>query len=66
MRVSRLGEIEMKSGQVTAGRAHLATIEADAKAKGYLLRRRRQLRCRWNLAIEGWPIPTFVSAHVQE
>jgi DNA-binding winged helix-turn-helix (wHTH) protein/tetratricopeptide (TPR) repeat protein/TolB-like protein len=32
-----LAEIEMKSGQVTTGRAHLATLEADAKAKGYLL-----------------------------
>jgi DNA-binding winged helix-turn-helix (wHTH) protein/TolB-like protein len=30
-----LAEIEMKTGQTTAGRLHLATIEADAKAKGY-------------------------------
>jgi non-specific serine/threonine protein kinase/serine/threonine-protein kinase len=30
-----LSEIEMKAGQITAGRAHLAAIEADAKAKGY-------------------------------
>jgi eukaryotic-like serine/threonine-protein kinase len=32
-----LAESEMKAGQVTAGRAHLAAIEADAKAKGYNL-----------------------------
>jgi DNA-binding winged helix-turn-helix (wHTH) protein/Tfp pilus assembly protein PilF/TolB-like protein len=32
-----LAEIEMKAGQITAGRAHLTTIEADAKAKGYNL-----------------------------
>jgi DNA-binding winged helix-turn-helix (wHTH) protein/tetratricopeptide (TPR) repeat protein len=32
-----IAEIEMKAGQLTAGRAHLATIEADAKAKGYNL-----------------------------
>jgi DNA-binding winged helix-turn-helix (wHTH) protein/tetratricopeptide (TPR) repeat protein/TolB-like protein len=32
-----LAEIEMKAGQMTAGRAHLTAIEADAKAKGYLL-----------------------------
>jgi DNA-binding winged helix-turn-helix (wHTH) protein/TolB-like protein len=32
-----LAEIEMKAGQMTAGRAHLTTIEADAKAKGYNL-----------------------------
>jgi DNA-binding winged helix-turn-helix (wHTH) protein/tetratricopeptide (TPR) repeat protein len=32
-----LAEIEMKSGQATAGRARLTTIEADAKAKGYNL-----------------------------
>jgi tetratricopeptide (TPR) repeat protein/TolB-like protein len=32
-----LAEIEMKSGQTAAGGARLATIEADAKAKGYLL-----------------------------
>jgi DNA-binding winged helix-turn-helix (wHTH) protein/tetratricopeptide (TPR) repeat protein/TolB-like protein len=30
-------EIEMKTGQVTAGRTHLARIEADARAKGYNL-----------------------------
>lgn len=29
-----LAEIEMKAGQVATGRAHLAAIEADAKAKG--------------------------------
>ena len=32
-----LAEIEMKEGQVPAGRAHLAAIEAYAKAKGYNL-----------------------------
>ena len=32
-----LAEIEMKSGQVAAGRVHLTAIEADAKAKGYNL-----------------------------
>ncbi len=32
-----LAEIKMKAGQITAGRAHLAAIEADAKAKGYIL-----------------------------
>jgi hypothetical protein len=32
-----LAEIEMKSGQIAAGRAHLASIEANAKAKGYNL-----------------------------
>jgi DNA-binding winged helix-turn-helix (wHTH) protein/TolB-like protein len=32
-----LAEIEMKSGQIAAGRARLDTIEADAKAKGYNL-----------------------------
>jgi DNA-binding winged helix-turn-helix (wHTH) protein/tetratricopeptide (TPR) repeat protein len=32
-----LAGIEMKAGQMTAGRAHLAAIEADAKARGYVL-----------------------------
>jgi eukaryotic-like serine/threonine-protein kinase len=32
-----LAEIEMRAGQTTEGRAHLATIETDAKAKGYIL-----------------------------
>ncbi len=32
-----LAEIEMKAGQTAAGRAHLSVIEADAKAKGYIL-----------------------------
>jgi DNA-binding winged helix-turn-helix (wHTH) protein/tetratricopeptide (TPR) repeat protein len=32
-----LAETEIKEGQVTAGRAHLADIEVDAKAKGYTL-----------------------------
>jgi serine/threonine protein kinase/tetratricopeptide (TPR) repeat protein len=30
-----LGEIEMKSGQVTAGRARLERLEKDARAKGF-------------------------------
>ncbi len=41
-----LAEIEMKSGQTTAGRTHLATIEADAKAKGYLLIARKATLAR--------------------
>ena len=32
-----LAEMEMKTGQTTAGRAHLTAIETDAKAKGYNL-----------------------------
>jgi eukaryotic-like serine/threonine-protein kinase len=32
-----LAEIEMKAGQITAGRTHLAAIEEDAKATGYNL-----------------------------
>jgi hypothetical protein len=32
-----VAEIEMKAGQTAAGRALLAAIEADAKAKGYNL-----------------------------
>ena len=32
-----LAEIEIKSGQATTGRAHLAALETDAKAKGYNL-----------------------------
>jgi len=32
-----LTEIEMKAGQIPAGRSHLVAIEADAKAKGYIL-----------------------------
>jgi DNA-binding winged helix-turn-helix (wHTH) protein/tetratricopeptide (TPR) repeat protein/TolB-like protein len=32
-----LAEIELKEGQTAVARAHLAAIEADAKAKGYLL-----------------------------
>ncbi len=39
-------EIEMKAGQITAGRAHLATIEADAKAKGYNLVARKAATAR--------------------
>jgi tetratricopeptide (TPR) repeat protein len=32
-----LAEIEMRAGQTTGGRTHLAAVEADAKAKGYNL-----------------------------
>lgn len=32
-----LAEIEMKAEQITAGSAHLAAIEADARARGYNL-----------------------------
>ncbi len=32
-----LAEIEIKAGQTTEGRAHLSAVEADAKAKGYIL-----------------------------
>lgn len=32
-----LGEIEMKSGKAAAGRDHLATLEKDATAKGFVL-----------------------------
>jgi tetratricopeptide (TPR) repeat protein/TolB-like protein len=31
-----LGEMEMESGQITAGRAHLTALEKDARAKGFL------------------------------
>ncbi len=41
-----LGEIEMKAGQTTAGRAHLATLETDAKAKGYNLIARKAALAR--------------------
>ena len=30
-------EIEMKGGQTTVARSHLAAVETDAKAKGYNL-----------------------------
>ncbi|PYX66161.1 MAG: hypothetical protein DMG74_05515 [Acidobacteria bacterium] len=36
-----LGEIEVKSGKTTAGRARLQALERDAKAKGFLLIARR-------------------------
>jgi hypothetical protein len=39
-----LVEIEMKEGQTAAGRAHLAAVELDAKAKGYLLITRKAAR----------------------
>jgi len=32
-----LGEVEMKTGQTVAGHAGLATLEKDARAKGFLL-----------------------------
>jgi DNA-binding winged helix-turn-helix (wHTH) protein/Tfp pilus assembly protein PilF/TolB-like protein len=41
-----LAEIEMKSGQTTAGRAHLTAVEADAKAKGYNLIARKAALAR--------------------
>jgi DNA-binding winged helix-turn-helix (wHTH) protein/Tfp pilus assembly protein PilF/TolB-like protein len=41
-----LAEIEMKTGQSTAGRAHLTAIEADAKAKGYNLIARKAATAR--------------------
>jgi hypothetical protein len=36
----------MKSGQTTAGRAHLIAIEADAKAKGFNLIARKAITAR--------------------
>jgi DNA-binding winged helix-turn-helix (wHTH) protein/tetratricopeptide (TPR) repeat protein/TolB-like protein len=39
-------EIEMKAGQTTTGRAHLAAVEADAKAKGYNLIARKAALAR--------------------
>jgi hypothetical protein len=39
-----LAEIEMKEGQTAAGRAHLAAIQSDAKAKGYDLVTRKAAR----------------------
>jgi eukaryotic-like serine/threonine-protein kinase len=41
-----LAEIEMKAGQITAGRAHLIAVEADAKAKGYNLVARKAATAR--------------------
>jgi eukaryotic-like serine/threonine-protein kinase len=41
-----LAEIEMKTGQTAAGRAHLTAIEADAKAKGYNLIARKAVSAR--------------------
>jgi hypothetical protein len=41
-----LAEIEMKAGQTAAGRAHLNAIEADAKAKGYILVARKAALAR--------------------
>ncbi len=39
-----LAEIEVKEGQTAAGRAHLAAIESEAKAKGYQLVARKAAR----------------------
>jgi tetratricopeptide (TPR) repeat protein len=41
-----LAEIEMKSGQTTVGRAHLAAIETDAKTRGYNLIARKAVTAR--------------------
>jgi len=41
-----LAELEMKTGQATAGRVHLAAVEADAKAKGYNLVARKATAAR--------------------
>ena len=41
-----LAEIEMKAGQITAGREHLTAIEVDAKAKGYNLIARKATAAR--------------------
>lgn len=41
-----LAELEMKTGQATAGRAHLTAIETDAKAKGYNLVARKAAAAR--------------------
>jgi tetratricopeptide (TPR) repeat protein len=41
-----LAEIEMKAGQITAGREHLTAIEAEAKAKGYNLIARKATTAR--------------------
>jgi eukaryotic-like serine/threonine-protein kinase len=39
-----LAEIEMKEGQTTAGRTHLAAIESESKANGYRLVTRKAAR----------------------
>jgi tetratricopeptide (TPR) repeat protein len=41
-----LAEIEMKTGQITTGRAYLTVIESDAKAKGYNLIARKAATAR--------------------
>ena len=41
-----LAQIEMKEGQMAAGRAHLVVIEADAKAKGFHLIARKAASAR--------------------
>ena len=41
-----LAEIEIKAGQISAGHAHLAAIEADAKTKGYNLVARKAVLAR--------------------
>jgi hypothetical protein len=43
-----LAEIEMMRGQTVEGRAHLAAIESDAKAKGYNLFARKAALARRN------------------
>ena len=48
-----LAEIEMTVGQATAGRAHSATIETDAKTKGYnLIARKVVIRSRLSKGLE--------------
>jgi hypothetical protein len=46
MRPEGIFQIEMKAGQITAGRGHLTAIEADAKAKGYSLIARKATAAR--------------------
>ena len=41
-----LGETEMKSGNLTAGRAELASLERDARVKGFLLIARKAAAAR--------------------
>jgi hypothetical protein len=41
-----LAQIEMKTGQISAGDAHLAAIETDAKIKGYNLIARKAAHAR--------------------
>jgi eukaryotic-like serine/threonine-protein kinase len=48
-----LGEIEMKSGHTTAGRAHLAAVQKEAQVKGFELLARKAARAESNLPGEG-------------